>query len=361
MTTTITPTAIDAFVHIEAVRVVDRHRWELGDLDSLAKSIDDVGLLNPITLTRDSRLVAGQRRLEACRRLKWQSIPVRFVDSLDDVAKLLRAERDENTCRKDMLPSELASLGEALLAIEAERARERMANGGRVAAPGRPAERSGDVSGPLADDMTYGEARDAVGAALGMSGRVYGDLRGAFKLATDLEAPEDERAIAKTALDRMDGGVGIMRAAEDMRRDLRAKREEQVADEAETPPSSPPRRGARVAERYTKLRELADSGHSAAQIADLLGYASAHTVRNTARNIGVTIQADRAMGRPRKIDSNRVMRETVHALEGLAMGVRLVRVEELDETEIQEWTSSLTKSLQAVNQLVKQMKEKVRG
>lgn len=351
MTVTVTPTAIDALIPIESIQVIGRHRYALGNLRELADSIDDVGLLNPITLTRDSRLIAGQRRLEACRLLRWVEVPVRFVDSLDDAAKLLRAERDENTCRKDMLPSEKAALGEALLSIEAQRAKERQLNGLKQ-------NRSGEVS-LTESEMSYGQARDAVGAALGMSGRVYGDLRGAYTLATDPDVPEAERELAKTALGRMDSGTGIQSAAEDMRRQLRAKRGAQlVKPAAQIPDTTWRRTPSNAAERYAKMRDLAESGHSAAQIADLLGYASADSVRQTAREQGITIPADRVMGRsPKSIDSNRIVRETVQTVADLGTGLKLVDYDELDPEEVGDWTASLSESIRMLNRLNKRLKE----
>lgn len=52
---------------IDSVVVGARHRQRLGDLRTLAASIAGVGLLHPVVVTPDRRLVAGQRRLEACR------------------------------------------------------------------------------------------------------------------------------------------------------------------------------------------------------------------------------------------------------------------------------------------------------
>ena len=55
------------------------------------------------------KLVAGQRRLEAFKLLGHATIPARVVSNLG-AAALLRAERDENTCRKALTMSELESL-----------------------------------------------------------------------------------------------------------------------------------------------------------------------------------------------------------------------------------------------------------
>jgi len=61
-------------------------RTDLGDLDELMLSIDKVGLLQPIVIRPIAdkyEVVAGNRRFEACRRLRWIKIPCHIVE-LDD-------------------------------------------------------------------------------------------------------------------------------------------------------------------------------------------------------------------------------------------------------------------------------------
>lgn len=355
----VTPTAIDAFVHIETVRVVGRHRYALGDVDALAKSIADVDLLNPITITEDSRLVAGQRRLEACRRLGWTEIPVRIVRTLDDAARLLRAERDENTCRKEMLPSELASLGEALYALEEQAAKERQ--GTRTDLGRELPSLQGGKSAPR-------EAGAVVGEALGMSRSTYAELRHVYKAATDPESPEPERALARAALESIDCGAGIQPTAKHLRQRQRARRDAAEAKAAAL--ADPPKdelwvpRGndttARAAEQRRKLiAHYAGKGHTSPQIGDLIGILP-ETVRRLARECEVPIAADVALGRGtrKSIDSNRIVRETVQQLDGLVMGVALVVLDDLDQAQIADWASSLTESLRVLNRLNRQMKEK---
>lgn len=107
-----------AMVAISDVKVVDRHRVNLGDLEALAGSLKEIGQLQPIVVTADLRLVAGGRRLAAAESIGWVEIEAKVVDRLDDAAALLRAERDENTCRKAFTPTEEHSLYEALLVFE---------------------------------------------------------------------------------------------------------------------------------------------------------------------------------------------------------------------------------------------------
>ena len=52
---------------ISEIVVGERHRRDLGDIRGLADSIADIGLLNPITVDENGRLLAGARRLAARR------------------------------------------------------------------------------------------------------------------------------------------------------------------------------------------------------------------------------------------------------------------------------------------------------
>src|SRR5450755_2788085 len=106
---------------IEQIQIGFRYRRDLGDLRPLVDSIVEVGLLHPIVVTPEGRLIAGQRRLEACRQLGWTEVPVTVVDLLQAV----RGEAHENFVRKDLLPSEIVALKRAIEPIERREARER--------------------------------------------------------------------------------------------------------------------------------------------------------------------------------------------------------------------------------------------
>ena len=67
---------------------------------SIARSIQTVGLLNPITLNGDRRLIAGRTRLQAAKKLEWSEIPVRIIDADDLHAEL--AEIVENVERSNL-------------------------------------------------------------------------------------------------------------------------------------------------------------------------------------------------------------------------------------------------------------------
>ena len=80
MSNPVTPPAITSeHLAIDDVKVGKRHRQDLGDIEELSQSIADVGLLHPITVDVTGNLLAGARRLAACKQLGWSEIPVRVV------------------------------------------------------------------------------------------------------------------------------------------------------------------------------------------------------------------------------------------------------------------------------------------
>ena len=79
-----------------------RQRKVLNDTAQLELSIQAVGgLIHPIVVKRDNTLVAGERRLTACRNLGWVEIPVQFLDELDPTTAEL-VELEENVKRSDL-------------------------------------------------------------------------------------------------------------------------------------------------------------------------------------------------------------------------------------------------------------------
>ncbi|HOE08510.1 MAG TPA: ParB N-terminal domain-containing protein [Treponemataceae bacterium] len=93
-------------VTINDIKVRKRVRKDLGNIEPLMDSLKRYGLLNPITLNSRYELVAGQRRLEAAKRLGWTSINAVIVDVTDKVS-LLEIELEENTQRVEFTDSEL--------------------------------------------------------------------------------------------------------------------------------------------------------------------------------------------------------------------------------------------------------------
>lgn len=97
-------------VAVELIEPGNRFRKDMGDLEPLKASIKNIGLLHPITVTSSWKLVAGGRRLQACRELGWTEISAKVID----VDNLLQVESDENEIRKEMTASEKTALAEEI-------------------------------------------------------------------------------------------------------------------------------------------------------------------------------------------------------------------------------------------------------
>lgn len=90
-----------AFISSIQVNRNERQRRELTDIDSLAESINRLGLLHPIVINRDYVLIAGERRLTACKALGWTNISFQFFDELNE-AERQAVELEENLARVDI-------------------------------------------------------------------------------------------------------------------------------------------------------------------------------------------------------------------------------------------------------------------
>jgi ParB family chromosome partitioning protein len=157
-------------VPINPIQVGNRYRKDLGDLAPLMESLRDLGMLQPIVVTRDLKLVAGLRPLEAAKRLGLDMVPVRVVEDLKSVLDQLKAERNENTCRKAFAPSEAVALGMELEKLERTQARRRQGVAGPKEGKGRKPSASGKLPELLG---ARGQTRDKVAKVLGMSGKNY--------------------------------------------------------------------------------------------------------------------------------------------------------------------------------------------
>ncbi len=96
-------------VAIEQIRIdqATRIRKDVGNLEPLQQSISQVGLINPVLIDEQGTLVAGFRRLSACRNLGWKEIEATIVTLEGDELQMLEVEVAENLHRKDFTPDEI--------------------------------------------------------------------------------------------------------------------------------------------------------------------------------------------------------------------------------------------------------------
>jgi hypothetical protein len=181
-------------VPVEAIVVGDRARKDLGDIDELAASIDEHGLLHPVVIDGSSNLIAGERRLAAVKSLGWGTVAVTVADNLDTAARRLAAERDENCLRKEFTRSEMVAVSKRLVELEAADAKRRQQKGGRA---------GGEGSGKL-PEASKGQTRDKVADAVGVSGRTLEKATAVVDAAADESLPDEVREVAAEAVAEMD-------------------------------------------------------------------------------------------------------------------------------------------------------------
>ena len=144
-------------VDIERIQMEDRIRRDYGDVAELAADIAENGLIQPPLVTPELQLIAGERRLRACKTLGWAQIEVRVM-CVRDAVHLLKLEVSENENRKDFTFSERMRWAARL---EAELRRVAAGNsaanlpGARRAAQGAP----------------VGRVEEAVAQEVGIGGR----------------------------------------------------------------------------------------------------------------------------------------------------------------------------------------------
>lgn len=205
---------------INLIKVPTRTRKDFGDISALAASLKEIGLLHPVVVDEQNNLIAGERRLRAAISLGWTEIPERTIRNLGDLLSL-KAEQHENTCRKDFCPSEGVAIGERLEKLLRPAAEKRQS---------RPGKKRTEHCGNLPQQT---KTRDAVGAAVGMSGKTY------EKAKAVMEAAKSDPQMAEVA-EEMDRTGNVDRAFKKAKRH-RQKREHAKKVEAvvNTPKSKP--------------------------------------------------------------------------------------------------------------------------
>lgn len=155
-------TKIQQIIPIQSIIVNNRLRRDLANIQDLAANIRELGLLSPIIINQDNKLLAGERRLEACKSLGWTEIPA-IIKEVTDAEQELLIEIAENVNRESFTREELINAGIELERIEKVKAEERKS----VSQFG-----STEVEN-LPPPVEKGKTRDIVAKVLGMSGKQY--------------------------------------------------------------------------------------------------------------------------------------------------------------------------------------------
>ena len=86
-------------IAVADIKIGDRFRKDFTGLEELKKSIEKVGLIEPIICDENNVLIAGERRLRAHRELKKETIDVKFIKDLNELEKK-EIELEENIQRE---------------------------------------------------------------------------------------------------------------------------------------------------------------------------------------------------------------------------------------------------------------------
>ena len=88
-------------LRLDRITIKDGRRTvDANKVKELADSMNQVGLLNPITINKGYELVAGAHRLKAAELLGWQEINCIIMDADELTCEL--AEIDENLMRNEL-------------------------------------------------------------------------------------------------------------------------------------------------------------------------------------------------------------------------------------------------------------------
>ena len=88
-------------------------RHDVGDLTRLEASIRHFGLIHPILIDKQNVLLAGHRRLQACRNIGLPYVAALRIDIEARSLEAIALQSEENTCRQNLTEDEVAQLEKA--------------------------------------------------------------------------------------------------------------------------------------------------------------------------------------------------------------------------------------------------------
>ena len=185
MTTTVVKHSNSKPVAIHDIVVGDRYRQDLGDLEPLKQSISALGLLHPVVIDGERRLLVGGRRLEACKQLGMLTIPAVVASSLTELRHRVMAEKDENVCREPFKPSEMVALGKTIEEFQRPISEAAKAEGGSKGGKAKHGANCPSLSKPRDDSK---RTSSVAAAACGVARRTYEKARAVAEAAA--KSPE---------------------------------------------------------------------------------------------------------------------------------------------------------------------------
>jgi len=93
-------------IELDKITIENEYLRTKTDIDALMKSIETVGLIAPLVVNKDYKLLAGGRRYSALKELGRTKVPVTVIDKKDELTQEL-ISIDENLVRKALSKLEL--------------------------------------------------------------------------------------------------------------------------------------------------------------------------------------------------------------------------------------------------------------
>jgi DNA modification methylase len=220
-------------IKITDIKVGQRHRRDMGDLTTLADSIRQEGLLQPIGVTDRLELVFGERRIRAVRDiLKRKTILARIVD----VTSILAGEYHENEVRKDFTPSERVAIARAIERQVGNRRGQRVQKTAQVKPGWKTRDAAAERAG-FGNHETYRQAAKVVANGTSRLIQAMDEGRVSISAASILADADAEEQEAVLELDEK----AILQAAKEIRARQAAQRAQH--QDAKTPrPQTRPRK-----------------------------------------------------------------------------------------------------------------------
>jgi len=198
--------------------------------DEFVESIKQKGVLEPLTVTSDGKIISGHRRWVAAQEVNLSTVPVR-KESFDSDLEIREALIEFNR-QREKTPGQIVNEFEEMLAVERERAKERKSHG--ETAPGK------NASGNVSNSVDTGAARDKAAEKVNadVSGRTLEKGRKVKEKATDKDAPDEVKETAQREWEKLqEGKTSFHTASKNVEKaEAEKKAEEQRNTDDETSP-----------------------------------------------------------------------------------------------------------------------------
>lgn len=286
--------------------------------------------------------------IQACKRaLTWlrEALDRGDIDEIAEFKSQAEAVRVYTVQKKlgedaQMVATEIVRRAERGIGLAIRRGQE----GGTIRRPGQHSEHPPRSAQAPSDKRSWSPTDFASEAEL------RGNGSGIYHMTDGVSDEAFEEAVTEAKAE------GNLSRANVVRKTRQRARRPGTRPDGEQVPAPEDRSSAAAARRAELISRWAGEGSTSRQIAGLLGIRD-DAVRRIARDHGIGIRADEVVGRTRRTDSNRIVRETASALEALATTAGLVDPAELDKAQVPCWAGSITASLRALNQLARTLKQ----